>query len=150
MADSEGRKVKVESIDQIGIVVEDCDKVMETWERMLGIGPWTTMTNTGTDAEGNPVEVKLAFAYVGDLELELIEVVKGKMAHSEWLAEHGEGLQHLSFFADDPDQDTAALVKQGARILFQRPGQLSLLDCGPGGVIFEPQRRRGKIPIPQQ
>ena len=110
MADSEGRKVEVESIDQIGIVVEDCDKVKETWERMLGIGPWTTMTNTGTDAEGNPVEVKLAFAYVGDLELELIEVVKGKLAHSEWLAAHGEGLQHLSFFADDPDEDTAKLV----------------------------------------
>jgi len=147
MAGSGKGKVKVESIDQIGIVVEDCEKVAKRWEEMLGIGPWRTMTNTGTDAEGNPVEVKLAFAYVGDLEFELIEVVKGRMAHSEWLEEHGEGLQHLSFFSDDPDGDTTTLVEKGARVVFQRPGQLSLLDLGPGGVIWEPQRRRGKIPI---
>ena len=145
MASSEKRKVKVETIDQIGIVVKDCEKVIETWERMFGIGPWTITTNTGTDSEGNPLELRLAFAYLGDLELELIEVVKGKIMHSEWLEEHGEGLHHLSFFVDDPDGEVAKLVEQGAEIMLQRPGQLAYLDCGPGGVIFEPQRRRGRI-----
>jgi len=37
MADSETKKFKLEKIDQIGIVVKDCKKVAETWERMFGI-----------------------------------------------------------------------------------------------------------------
>ena len=146
MANSESHKVKLETVNQIGIVVKDCEKVIETWERMFGIGPWTVITNTGTDSEENPLEVKLAFAYMGDLELELIEVVKGKIIHSEFLEEHGEGLHHLGFFVDDVDGAAANLVEQGAEIMLQRSGQWVYLDTGgPGGVIFEPQRRRGKI-----
>lgn len=145
MAASERHKVKVETIGQIGIVVKDCEKVAQQWERMLGIGPWTIITQNATDSEGNPLEVKLAFAYMGDLELELIEIAKGKTMHSEWLEKHGEGLHHLSFFVDDPDVVAANLVEQGAEIMLQRPGQWVYLDCGAGGVIFEPQRKREKI-----
>jgi len=149
MAHSESRKVKLETVDQIGIVVKDCEKVVESWERMFGIGPWTVITNTGTDSEGNPLEVKLAFAYMGDLELELIEVVKGKILHSEFLEEHGEGLHHLGFFADDVDGAATDLAEQGVEIMLQSPGQWVYLDTrDPGGVIFEPQRRRGKITDP--
>ena len=127
-------------------MVRDCEKVIETWERIFGISPWTFITNTGADAEGNPIEVKLAFAYIGDLELELIEVVKGKILHSEFLEEHGEGLHHLGFFVDDVDREAASLVERGAEIILQRPSQWIYLDCGgPGGVIFELMQRRGKI-----
>jgi len=146
MANSETHKFKLETVDHIGIVVRDCEKVTEAWERMFGISPWTFITNTGTDAEGNPIEAKLAFAYMGDLELELIEVVKGKILHSEFLEEHGEGLHHLGFFVDDVDGEAANLVERGAEIILQRPGQWIYLDCGgPGGVIFELMQRRGKI-----
>ena len=146
MTNSEIHKFKLETVDHIGIVVRDCENVTETWERMFGISPWTFITNTGTDAEGNPIEVKLAFAYIGDLELELIEVVKGKILHSEFLEEHGEGLHHLGFFIDDVDGEAANLVERGAEIILQRPGQWIYLDCGgPGGVIFELMQRRGKI-----
>jgi len=146
MVNSEIHKFKLETVDHIGIVVKDCENVTETWERMFGISPWTFITNTGTDAEGNPIEVKLAFAYIGDLELELIEVVKGKILHSEFLEEHGEGLHHLGFFVDDVDGEAANLVERGAEIILQRPGQWIYLDCGgPGGVIFELMQRRGKI-----
>lgn len=111
----------------------------------MGIGPWTIITQNAKDAEGNPLEVKLAFAYVGDLEFELIEITKGKIMHSEWLEDHGEGLHHLSFFVDDPDRVAANLVEQGAEIMLQRPGQWVYLDCRAGGVIFEPQKKRGKV-----
>lgn len=146
MTESKTRKFKLETVDHIGIVVRDCEKVIETWERMFGIGPWTFTTNTGTDAGGNPIDVRLAFAYLGDLEIELIQVVKGKILHSEFLEEHGEGLHHLGFFVDDVDREAAKLVTQGAKIIIQRPGQWIYLDSGgPGGVIFELMQRRGKI-----
>ncbi len=149
MADSGSRKAKLETVNQIGIVVKDCEKVIESWEQMFGIGPWTVITNTGTDSEGNPLEMKLAFAYMGDLELELIEVVKGKILHSEFLEEHGEGLHHLGCFVDDVDGAATDLAEQGVEIMLQRPGQFVYLDTrSPDGVIFEPQRRRGKITAP--
>jgi len=149
MTKSETHKFTLETVDHIGIVVRDCEKVIETWGRMFGIGPWTFTTNTGTDAEGNPMEVKLAFAYMGDLEIELIEIKKGKILHSEFLEEHGEGLHHLGFFVDDVDGEAAKLVEQGAEIIIQRPGQWIYLDSGgPGGVIFELMQRRGKITGP--
>jgi methylmalonyl-CoA/ethylmalonyl-CoA epimerase len=146
MTESIGGRFKLETVDHIGIVVRDCEKVSETWERMFGIGPWTFTANTSTDAEGNPIEVRLAFGYMGDLELELIEIKKGKILHSEFLEEHGEGLHHLGFFVDDVDGEAARLVERGAEIILQRPGQWIYLDCGgPGGVIFELMQRRGKI-----
>ena len=146
MADSETSKLKLETVDHIGIVVKDCEKVAESWEKMFGIGPWTFITNSGTDAEGNPIESKLGFAYMGDLELELIEITKGKILHSEFLNEHGENLHHLGFFVDDVDGEAAKLVERGAEIIIQRPGQWIYLDSGgPGGVIFELMQRRGKI-----
>ena len=146
MMNPELHKFKLDMVDHIGIVVEDAEKVSETWKKMFGIEPWTFVNNTGTDAEGNPLDVKLGFAYLGDLELELIEVTKGKILHSEYLKEHGEGLHHLGFFVDDVDGEAANLVKQGAAIIIQRPGQWIYLDSGgPGGVIFELMQRRGKI-----
>jgi hypothetical protein len=145
MVNAKRHKTKVEKIDQIGIVVKDCEKVAQQWERMLGIGPWTIITQNAKDFEGNPLEVKLAFAYVGDLEFELIEIAEGKIMHSEWLEKHGEGLHHLSFFVDDPDGVAANLVERGAKIMLQRRGQWVYLDCGAGGVIFEPQIKRGKV-----
>ena len=147
MANSETHKFKLETVDHIGIVVRDCEKVTETWERMFGIGPWAFITSAGvTDAEGNPIEVKFAFAYLGDLEIELIQVVKGKILHSEFLETHGEGLHHLGFFVDDVDGEAANRVAQGAKIIMQKPGEWIYLDCsGPGGVIFELMRKRGKI-----
>jgi len=148
MADSETPKFKLETVDHIGIVVRDCEKVIETWERMFGIGPWAIREMSGTTPEGKTVTAKVAFAYMGDLEIELIQIIKGKTLHSEFLETHGEGLHHLGFFVDDVDGEAASLVAKGAKVIVQNPGWI-YLDCGgPGGVIFELMGRRGKITGP--
>jgi len=148
MADSETPKFKLETVDHIGIVVRDCEKVIETWERMFGIGPWAIREMSGTTPEGKTVTAKVAFAYMGDLEIELIQISKGKTLHSEFLETHGEGLHHLGFFVDDVDGEAASLVAKGAKVIVQNPGWI-YLDCGgPGGVIFELMGRRGKITGP--
>jgi methylmalonyl-CoA/ethylmalonyl-CoA epimerase len=138
--------MKLETVDHIGIVVRNCEEVIKTWERLFQIGPWKIITNSGKDPEGNVSEVKLAFAYMGDLELELIEVVKGKILHRQFLETHGEGLHHLGFFVDNVDMEAANLVKQGTEIIMQNPGQWVYMNSGgPGGVIFELMKKRGKI-----
>jgi methylmalonyl-CoA/ethylmalonyl-CoA epimerase len=138
--------VKLETVDHIGVVVKNQEQVSRYWEKMFGISPWTTITNSGKDPDGNTVEVKLSFAYLGDLELELIEVVSGKILHSHFLEQHGEGIHHLGFFVDDVDKEADKLVKEGAKIILQQPGQwVYLTNEQAGGVIFELMQRRGKI-----
>ena len=59
VADSETRKFKLETVDHIGIVVRDCEKVIETWEQMVGIGSWAIRDISGTDAEGETLTARL-------------------------------------------------------------------------------------------
>ena len=87
--------------------------------------------------------MRLAFAYLGEVEIELIQPPEGRR---KFIDTHGEGLHHWGFFVDDLDGETANLVTQGATIIAQQSGSWVYLDCGgPGGVIFELMKRRGKI-----
>jgi predicted enzyme related to lactoylglutathione lyase len=144
MADSETHKLKLKTVDHIGIHVRDCEKVIETWERMFGIGPWAIREMSSKTPEGKTLTTKLAFAYTDNgVELEMIQPPEGS---TTFIDTHGEGLHHWGFFADDVDGEAAKLVERGAKIVQQKPGQWIYLDCGgPGGVIFELMRRRGRI-----
>ena len=145
MADSETGKLRLGTVDHIGIHVRDCEKVIETWERMFGIGPWTIREVPMTSPDGKSVMLKQAFAYTDNgVELELIQPPDG---YTRVLDTHGEGLQHLGFFVDDVDGEAAKLVELGAKITGRGgPNTWAYLDCGgPGGVIFELIRRHGKL-----
>ena len=137
-------KFQLKTVDHIGIHVRDCEKVIETWERMFGIGPWAILENSSTDAEGKTFTTRLAFAYLDELEIELIQPPEGRR---KFIDTHGEGLNHWGFFVDDLKGETDNLVAQGATIVAQGPPDSWVyFDCGgPGGVIFELMKRRGKI-----
>jgi len=135
---------QLNAVDQVGIVVKDADKVAESWSKLFGIGPWRTEEMSGTDAKGRFWKAKMVFADLGKVQLELIECLEGRIFHSRFLEEHGEGIHHLGFYSDDVDGEAANLVKQGAKVLLSDPGHISYLDTGgPGGVIFELIKRPG-------
>ena len=143
MGNSDTPKFQPKTVDHIGIMVKDCEKVIEHWEQMFGIGPWDIRDVSNTTSEGKTVTTRLAFGYLGELEIELIQPPEGRR---EFIDTHGEGLNHWGFFVDDLEGETANLVAQGATIVAQQPGGWVYLDCGgPGGVIFELMKRRGKI-----
>ena len=136
------RKPELKTVDQIGIVVKDIDKVIESWSEMFGISPWTIRDMDGTDAKGRSWKVRLAFAYLGPVQIELIQPVEGRIFHSRFLETVGEGLHHLGFYVDDVDGEADNLVTQGAKILMKNPGAFAYMGTGgPGGVIFEVIRR---------
>lgn len=143
------RKLELKTVDQIGIVVRDIDKVVESWSELFGIGPWTYMELGGTDEKGRSGKARLAFAYLGPVQIELIQCIEGRIFHSDFLEEHGEGLHHLGFYVDDVDAEAANLVEQGCKVLSTMPGGYAYMGTGgPGGVIFEvirrPQQRTGQ------
>jgi 4-hydroxyphenylpyruvate dioxygenase-like putative hemolysin len=135
-------QLKLNKVDQIGIVVKDADAVIKSWSALFNLGPWTYREMNGKNEQGQPVKVKLAFTMLGSVQIELIQPVEGRIFHSEFLDVHGEGLHHLGFYVDDVDAEAANLVKQGASVLSTLPGRYAYMGTNaPGGVIFEVIRK---------
>jgi len=142
MASQSSHKFKVKEVAQISYAVKDIDKVVEKWSSLYGIGPWTYAENGGIDAKGRPWKIRMAFAYLGSLQIELVQPVEGRIFQSRFLDTWGEGLHHIGFYVDDVDAEARSLVAQGARLFIQDPGRFAYLDAGgAGGAVFELMRR---------
>ncbi|MBW1709198.1 MAG: VOC family protein [Deltaproteobacteria bacterium] len=134
--------LQLKTVDQISIAVKDIDQVIENWSSMFGIGPWTFSEIGGTDAKGRSWKARMAFAYLGPLQIELVQPVEGRIFQSRFLDTFGEGLHHLGFYVDDVDQEASKLEANGAKMLINDPGNFAYLESGgPGGVIFEVMKR---------
>jgi methylmalonyl-CoA/ethylmalonyl-CoA epimerase len=135
--------MQVKTVDHISYAVTDIDKTVEAWSRLYGMGPWTYRENGGKDMKGRPWKIRMAFAYAGPLEIELVQCVEGKIFQSKFIEKWGEGIHHIGFFVDDVDAEAKKLVADGARLLIHDPGKFAYLDAGgPGGAIFELMKRR--------
>ena len=142
MSNGGTHQFKAKSVDQISYAVKDIDKIVESWSRLYGIGPWTYAENGGVDMKGRPWKIRMAFAYVGPLQIELVQCTEGRIFQSRFLDTWGEGIHHIGFFVDDVDGEAKNLVAQGAKLIIHDPGNFAYLDAGgPGGAIFELMRR---------
>jgi catechol 2,3-dioxygenase-like lactoylglutathione lyase family enzyme len=136
----------------IGIVVQDLDAVIERYRRMFGIDRWHVR-------DALP-DIPQRIAYGGregtGLAFELIEPQPGSQTQmSEFLAERGEGIQHVGFWTPDLLGSLQAAVDEGGRLVAgpfeqqgatvielqmpdgQRPRQLAYIDVGLGTFRFE-------------
>ena len=118
--------VKLGPISHIGIAVEDCEKAAAWWERVFGVGPFSTDVyvldaSTRFRFKGEPAKarMKAAIAYSGDVFIELVEVLEGESPHTEFLRRHGEGLQHVAFSVEDIHQAVADLAGEGLRLILE-------------------------------
>ena len=135
--------MQIKSVDHISYAVNDINKVVEAWSRLYGIGPWTFKENSGTDAKGRPGKIRMAFAYLGPVEIELVQCLQGRIFQSKFIDKWGEGVHHLGFYVDDVDAEAEKLVREGATLLIHDLGRFAYLDAGgPGGAIFELMKRR--------
>lgn len=112
--------VQLGPISHVGIVVEDCEKAAAWWERVFGVGPFSTEIYTLDESthfrfKGEPAyaRMKASIAYSGKVFVELVEVLEGESPHTEFLRQHGEGLQHVAFSVKDIDQVVQKLAKEG-------------------------------------
>ena len=131
---------------QIGIVVENIDETINYYTDLFGFGPYEIKHVDYSDAtyygEKAGYRGKRAFFHLGNIEIELIELVDGKTIHADFLKEHGEGLHHIGFQVEslgksvDTAKDAGFEVTQG----FMRAdgSGFAYLDSDKtGGVIFE-------------
>jgi methylmalonyl-CoA/ethylmalonyl-CoA epimerase len=96
--------IKVSDLQQMGMVVRNIDKTMESLWNTFGIGPWNVFVceegqMSDTTYHGKPSRYSFKAAMTqhkeGAFELELIEPLSGDNIYSDFLKEHGEGTQHI-------------------------------------------------------
>ncbi len=134
-------------LDQIGVVVKDLDKTIERLTA-LGLGPFVKRKLPEDNVEsyrGKPFKpndaVRIAFAKLGGLNLELIQPV-GPSPHKEYLDEKGEGVQHLGFLVDNVVEATKRVTEKGGVTVLltsktKTGGGVAYLDIGASGLIVE-------------
>ena len=134
--------LNLRSVDQISYAIKDIDKTIAAWSSMYGMGPWTFTENGGVDAKGRSWKIRMAFTYIGSMQIELVQCTEGRIIQSRFLDTWGEGLHHVGFYSDDVDAVVPPLVAKGAKLLVHDPGKFAYLDAGGhGGAIFEFMRK---------
>ncbi|BCS95757.1 hypothetical protein DSLASN_13890 [Desulfoluna limicola] len=89
-------------------------------------------------------KLKIATAYAGGVQLELIEVVSGRSYYSDMLDTH-EGLHHLGFMVNDLEKRLEVCKAQGIKVLQRGRIKMKLVTVdyayldtrAQGGIIFE-------------
>lgn len=110
----------------VSVVVRDMEKAIKFYEAM-GIGPFPPLLGpqgkvplANKTLHGKPADWELDLRHaeggVGDLTFELIQPLEGDTPVKEFLEKKGEGIQHIGFFVDDMEQETARMAEKGFKI----------------------------------
>jgi len=146
-------------ISQIAVVVNDLQRTMEQYTKLLGWGPWNVYRHEPprlhhTEIRGATVPYTMlgAETHVGDMGFELPQPLEEPSIYREWLDEHGEGLHHVAVMLHDFEESTelkkrfdevGASVLMGGRIgetiefyyLDTEPSLKIILESGSGHAI---------------
>jgi methylmalonyl-CoA epimerase len=101
-------------VDQIGVVVKDVEKTAKFYEKLLKQEPLPPI-----EFETDNVKLKIVFFQLGEVQLELIQVLEGENVHTKFLREKGEGLHHVGFFVKNLEEELAALKNEGIEVLWR-------------------------------
>jgi catechol 2,3-dioxygenase-like lactoylglutathione lyase family enzyme len=109
---------------QIAVVVRDLDAAMRTYVHDYGIGPWEiygfdpgNVADLREDGERVERAWRLAIAYVGGVQWELIEPLDEESVYARFLAETGGGLHHVGVAVPDFDGTLADQAGRGNGVL---------------------------------
>jgi len=147
-------------IRQNGYVVRDIEAALRHWTTVLGVGPFWFFERVAIEdfryrGEPSPIEVSVALANSGDLQIELIQQRnEAPSMYRDFLAAGNEGLQHVAYWTETFDDDFArardaglavgqsgCIGERGRFVYFateQHPGTVVELSevSGPKGEFF--------------
>ena len=97
-------------IDHVAIAVNNLEKAVERFEKVLKIDEKKLMT---VEQEG----VKIAMLKLQDSTIEIIEPINDNSPIKKFLTEKGEGIHHISISSDDLEKDVEIATNNGVKIL---------------------------------
>ncbi len=133
-------------IRQNGYVVRDVESAMKHWVEVLGVGPFfyferVPMRDFRYRGEPSPIEVSIALANWGELQIELIQQRNDAPSmYRDFLAAGREGLQHVAVWTRTMDDELARLERDGFAI-----GQSGCIGEGGRFVYLETEAHPGTV-----
>ncbi len=133
-------------VRQNGYVVRDIEAALTHWAEVLGVGPWFYFERAPIEdfryrGEPSDLEVSIALANSGDLQIELIQQRNGAPSmYRDFLGAGREGLQHVAAWTEDFDADLERCEKAGYRV-----GQSGRVGEGGRFVYFETETHPGTV-----
>jgi methylmalonyl-CoA epimerase len=104
-------------LHHIGFVVGDMDRALDYYGSLgFDIGG----QEYHLDVPKKEAEIRVHIVPAGDTEIEFLEPSGGETMQSQFLARHGDGIQHLAFEVDDIDHEVAVLVEKGAKLMWNK------------------------------
>jgi catechol 2,3-dioxygenase-like lactoylglutathione lyase family enzyme len=110
------------AIRQNGYVVRDIEAALRHWTEVLGVGPFYYFERVPVErflyrGAPSPLEVSIALANSGDLQIELIQPRNDAPSmYRDFLAAGHEGLQHVAYWTESLDEALARVAKAGIGI----------------------------------
>ena len=105
---------------QTAWVVPDIEATERFFVEHFGVKKWVRLTDIHFAPEtctyrDEPADfvIHVSLAYLGDMQLELIQPVRGESIYADYLRDHGGGLHHLCMVPEDFDAAIAAADKVG-------------------------------------
>lgn len=96
---------------QVSFAVKDLDAAQRFFADKLGISEFRVVENFGSRVEEPTVnghsaefDFRLAIAWAGDFQIELIQPLSGETPYQDFIARRGQGVHHLAFFIEDRAQ----------------------------------------------
>jgi hypothetical protein len=135
------------AIIQNGYVVRDIEAAMRHWIEVLGVGPWfyiahLPVTDFRYKGQPSPVDISLALANSGALQVELIQQRNDAPSlYRDFLNAGHEGLQHLGYGSKNFQADVDRLLKAGyaighsGSVSGRGPFVYLLTEAHPGTVV---------------
>ncbi len=127
--------MKLDDVNQVGVVVKDAEKAAEFLHQKLGIGPFAFLDLIEGKAiykgKEAPYKNKIGLCNHNGLIIELMQPYEGQTIHNDpdYLPPGGQGMHHLGFFVKDAEAKAAEWEKEGAKVLqrsYPAPGALTI------------------------
>ena len=131
----------VMKMNHIGLVVQNVDETVKTYQDMFGFEVVSTREERGGEA-------KAVTMSCGDIMLEFFQPLKESGGFADFLKETGGGLHHVSFATDDIEGDFEKLKAQDRKLQSDEPiatpsAKIGLVAAGDENVLIELVERNG-------
>jgi methylmalonyl-CoA/ethylmalonyl-CoA epimerase len=99
---------------QVAWVVKDIAKAETFFTQIMGVKKFVHVDSLAQDNEGTYLGqpgdwvIRIALAYAGDTQIELIQPLSGNSIFADDLAWHGDAVQHVAYWIDESEYDAAA------------------------------------------
>lgn len=99
---------------QVAWVVKDIAKAETFFTQIMGVKKFVHVDSQAQDNEGTYLGqagdwvIRIALAYAGDTQIELIQPLSGKSIFADDLARYGDAVQHVAYWIDESEYEAAA------------------------------------------